>query len=94
MDEKLEQLLNGVVRPQLWLHGGGIQSISFVDGVYRFRLIGQCAGCPSAYLTTEELIRGALMDAIPEIRDVVLDQQVSDDLLAQAKAILNHEIPQ
>ena len=91
MLEQIEKILNEHVRPQLLLHGGGIESVSYEDGVYAFRLLGQCAGCLSAYLTTEELIRTELMEALPDLKDVVLRQSVSDDLLAQAMHLRHHE---
>lgn len=90
MLEQIEQVLDEKVRPRLALHGGDIRSLSCEDGVYRFYLTGQCSGCPSAYLTTESLIREELLQAVPGLRQVVLVRQVSDELLAQAKAILNH----
>ena len=90
MLEQIEQVLNESVRPRLALHGGDIQSLGCEDGVYRFQLLGQCANCPSAYLTTESLIREELLQAVPGLKDVVLVQQVSDRLLEEARAILNH----
>ena len=88
MLEQIEQVLNEKVRPQLALHGGDIRSLSCEDGVYRFCLLGQCSGCPSAWLTTESLIQETLLQAVPGLKQVVLVQQVSDDLLDQARAIL------
>lgn len=88
--ERIEQVLDGEIRPQL-LHGGGLETVSLMEGRYTFRLTGQCAGCPSAYLTTEELIRGTLLERFPQLREVVLEQGVSEDLLAQAKRLLRHE---
>lgn len=90
MLEQIEEILDERVRPQLALHGGNIQSLSCEEGVYRFRLLGQCAGCPSADLTTEELIQEELIQAVPGLKQVVLVQQVSDSLIRQAKAILSH----
>lgn len=90
--ERIEQVLDGEIRPQLLLlHGGGLETVSLMEGRYTFRLTGQCAGCPSAYLTTEELIRGTLLARFPELREVVLEQGVSADLLAQARSLLRHE---
>ena len=86
--EQIEQVLDEQVRPQLALHGGDIVSVALEGGVYRFRLTGQCAGCPSAYLTTETLIREQLLRALPALSDVALEQGVSDALLDQARAIL------
>ena len=89
--ERIEQVLDGEIRPQLLLHGGGRETVRLEGGRYVFRLTGQCAGCPSAYLTTEELIRGTLLERFPQLREVVLEQGVSADLLAQAKRLLCHE---
>lgn len=91
--ERIEGVLEEKVRPNLALHGGNIRSLECKDGVYRFQLTGQCAGCPSAMLTTENLIRSALLESIPELKDVVLVGGVSQELLDQAKAILRGERP-
>ena len=53
--DRIEGVLEEKVRPNLALHGGNIRSLDCKDGVYRFQLTGQCAGCPSAMLTTESL---------------------------------------
>ena len=90
MLKQIEQVLDEAVRPQLALHGGDIRSLSCEDGVYRFRLLGQCSSCPSAWLTTESLIQETLLQAFPDLKQVVLVQQVSDDLLDQARTILRH----
>lgn len=88
MLDQIEQVLNEKVRPHLALHDGDIQSVSCEDGVYRFRLLGRCSGCPSAYLTTESLIKEELLRALPQLSDVVLQQGVSDSLLEQAKQLM------
>lgn len=90
---RIEAVLEEQVRPNLALHRGNIRSLDCADGVYRFQLTGQCAGCPSAMLTTETLIRTALMEQVPELKDVVLVSSVSEDLLDQARAILRGERP-
>ncbi len=91
MQTRIESVIDEKLRPQLLLHGGGMETVRLEGGRYVFRLTGQCAGCPSAYLTTEELIRGTLLERFPQLREVVLEQGVSEDLLAQAKRLLRHE---
>lgn len=86
--QEIEAVLDREVRPALALHGGNICSLDCSDDVYRFRLTGHCAGCPSAALTSEQLVRSVLLKEIPGLRDAVLTANVSDDLLSQAKAIL------
>ena len=91
MQTRIESVIDEKLRPQLLLHGGGMETVRLEGGRYVFRLTGQCAGCPSAYLTTEELIRGTLLERFPQLREVVLEQGVSEDLLAQARKLLRHE---
>lgn len=91
LQTRIESVIDEKLRPQLLLHGGGMETVRLEGGRYVFRLTGQCAGCPSAYLTTEEVIRGTLLERFPQLREVVLEQGVSADLLAQAKRLLCHE---
>ena len=90
MDRKeVEAVLEREVRPQLRTHGGDIELIEVTEnGVVRFRLTGACAGCPAANITNEELVKAALNEQLPWVRDAVLVQSVSEYLLAQARTLL------
>ena len=53
------------------------------------KLLGQCAGCPSADLTSETVVEAELVKALPElVRRVAVVQTVSDELWEQAKKLL------
>ena len=84
----IEQVLEKDIRPHLRAHGGDIRSHSFENGVYRFWLLGQCSNCPSAYLTTESVIAEQIQDKLPDVKDVILLCEISQELLAQAQMIL------
>ena len=88
MTEKLEQLLEDLVRPALRAHHGDVELVGYADGVLRLRLLGQCAGCPAASMTNETLIEGQLKPLLPELREVILVHIVDDSLLAQARALM------
>ncbi len=86
---RIERILDEKVRPALRAHGGEIQVDHLEDGVLYVKLLGQCAGCPSADLTNETLVEAELVKAAPElIRKVVVVQTVSDELWEQAKRLL------
>lgn len=87
--ERIEQVLDTAVRPALQNHGGAIEVDHLENGVLYVKLLGQCAGCPSADLTNESLIEAELVKAVPElVEKVCVVQSVSDELWEQAKKLL------
>ena len=87
--EQIEAVLDEKVRPALRAHGGEIQVDHLEEGVLYVKLLGQCAGCPSADLTNETLVEAELVKALPEVvNKVVVVQTVSDELWEQAKRLL------
>lgn len=90
MYDKIEKVMEEKVRPSLMAHEGNVKILSFEDGVLKIRLTGQCSGCPSAQLTTEELIAKTIKEEIPEVQDVVLVNEVSPELLDFARTLLSH----
>ena len=88
MLEQLEALLNERVRPYLHNHGGDVEILSYEDGIFKIRMLGQCAGCPAADLTNETIIESELKSAFPELKQVALVYQVSEDLLNEAKRLM------
>ena len=89
MLSKVEKVLEVNVRPKLAEHYGNIELVSIKDGIVEVKLLGECKGCLSAKFTVEDLVETALKESIPSIKKVVLINQVSEDLLEQARKILN-----
>ena len=56
------------------------------------RLTGACASCPSAQQTIEDVVKSVVTGELDEVKDVILDTSVSEDLLDMARKILNKEI--
>ena len=90
--DNIQRILEEDVRPALMAHQGDVELISYKSQVVKEKLHGKCSGCPSAYLTTEELIAAKIKEKMPEVKDVVLVQEVNPELLDFARRILNHEI--
>ena len=90
--DNIQRILEEDVRPALMAHEGDVELISYESQVVKVKLHGKCSGCPSAYLTTEELIAAKIKEKMPEVKDVVLVPEVNPDLLDFARRILNHEI--
>lgn len=87
--KRVEAALDEKVRPALRAHGGEIAVDRLEDGVLYVKLLGQCAGCPSADLTGETVVEAELTRALPDlVRKVAVIQTVSDELWEQAKRLL------
>ena len=89
--EKIQEILNEVVNVQLQLHGGSAELTAYEDGVAWVKFHGACAQCMSSYDTLEFVVKEGIMKALPEVRDVRLDDSVSSDLLDMARKILSGE---
>ena len=87
--ERVEAALEEKVRPALRAHGGDI-AIDRLEGKTLYvKMLGQCAGCPSADLTNETVVEAELTAALPEVVEkVAVVQTVSDELWEQAKKLL------
>lgn len=86
--DDIEKVLDEKVRPDLALHGGNIKVEKFEDGIVHVRMTGNCSGCPSAELTLENTVSAELTEAFPELKKVVLVTGVSDDLISEARKML------
>ena len=62
--KRVEAVLDEKVRPSLRSHGGAIEVDRLENRVLYVKLLGQCAGCPSADLTTETLVEAELVKAL------------------------------
>jgi len=95
MDEKkqkIEEILEEYVRPQLREHSGDVLLIDIKDGTVYVKFTGHCSGCPSAKYTLESLVKEELLKHTDEVSDVKLQEEVSQELYDFAKAILEKRI--
>ena len=87
--EEIQQAVDQEILPALRSHGGGLTLLRLEEQVLYFRLTGQCCGCPSAWLTAEEAIKAPLMERFPTLRDVVVDTDLDEEMVALAKQVLS-----
>ncbi len=72
VDARVQRALDQV-RPYLGSHAGGVEYLGVTGGVARLRLEGSCHGCPSSTVTVRLAIEGAVLDAAPEVAEVVVE---------------------
>jgi Fe-S cluster biogenesis protein NfuA len=69
MQEQVQEILDKL-RPYIQRDGGDVELVEVEDGIVRVRLLGACGSCPSSTITLKAGIERALMEEIPEIREV------------------------
>lgn len=75
LEERVQAAL-AKVRPYLASHGGDVELLGLDDGVARLRLEGSCHGCPSSQLTLKYAIEREVMEAAPDLIDLVVEGAV------------------
>lgn len=90
MDSQIIQILSDKVAPELKLHGGNIEFVSYdpETETVKVKFHGACQACPSAQLTLESLVSEQIKAALPQINEVSLVQDMPEDMLALAKKLL------
>ena len=71
--ERIEFTINKI-RPYIQADGGDVQLVDFQDGVVTVRMLGACAGCMAIDTTLTDGIQTILMDEVPEVTAVKLDE--------------------
>lgn len=89
IEEKINQIIEEKINPILGQHLGGLQLTDFKDGVATVKFTGNCRSCAAAEETLESVVSDILLEEIPEVREVHLDQSVSRELLDFARTLLS-----
>ena len=71
--EWVETLSDAFIRPTLNRDKGDIEIISFIDGILKIKFMGHCAGCPYAQNTLQNVIAKTLLNYMPRIKEISLE---------------------
>lgn len=69
--ERVQQVLSQQVNPSIAAHGGAAELVSVDADIAYLRLMGGCQGCGMAQVTLKAGIERILLEAIPELSEVV-----------------------
>lgn len=69
LEAKVREVIDKL-RPFLQRDGGDCELVGVEDGVVKLRLLGACGSCPASTMTLKAGIERALMEEIPEIKEV------------------------
>jgi Fe-S cluster biogenesis protein NfuA len=73
IEEKIIEIIDEHVKPWIEQDGGGIEYVSFIEGVVTVRLYGACSTCSSATVTLKSGVEQILKSMIPDVKEVAQD---------------------
>ncbi|MCL4151309.1 UNVERIFIED_CONTAM: hypothetical protein GTU68_036869 [Idotea baltica] len=71
LPQKVQAVLDQAVNPALASHGGYATLVNIEDSVLYVTMGGGCQGCAASAMTLRDGIKSMLMNALPEITDVL-----------------------
>ena len=74
-DAQINELLEKYVKPAVENDGGAIEFLGFEEGVVTVLLKGACAGCPSSTATLKGGVENLLKQHLPEVKEVVAENE-------------------
>lgn len=86
---QVQDVIENEVNPRLLKHDGWIELTDVIDHQVYIRFRGACHACASIYDTLEAEVKPQILKAVPEISDVIIVDEVSDELIDFAKTLLS-----
>jgi Fe/S biogenesis protein NfuA len=69
--DRVKRVIEMQVNPAIASHGGSVSLVEVRDDTVYLELQGGCQGCGMAAVTLAQGIRRIIMEALPEVRDIV-----------------------
>lgn len=71
IEKLIKEVIEERIRPAVAMDGGDVVFKGFSGGKVYLKLVGACAGCPSAHITLKNGIENILCYFVPEVSEVV-----------------------
>jgi Fe/S biogenesis protein NfuA len=71
LPQRVLMILEEQINPAIASHGGRADLVAVEEGIVYLRLSGGCQGCGMAAVTLSQGIEVAILDAVPEVTEVI-----------------------
>ena len=87
-NKRIQKVIDEIINPKLSSHMGGMELKDYQDGILTVRFTGACGSCYAAEETLDNFVKVVFSREMPEIREVRLDNSVSDDMLEFTRSLM------
>lgn len=88
---KLNNVADEIINPELSNHLGGMKVTYIDDDIAYVKFSGSCRSCYYAEDTLDNIVKGELLKADKDLKDVKIDKSVDDDILDFARNLLKKD---
>ncbi len=92
MENIISVVLDEKINPKLLEHQGWVELEKIVNNNVFVRFRGACRSCAITEDTLNGIVKPELMNAIEEINDVLIADEVDDELIDFARSLLTKKI--
>ena len=71
LEERIMELIDSTVNPQIASHGGNIQVVGIDAGILYIEMLGGCQGCSASQYTLQHAVDQQIKSQFPEIKQIV-----------------------
>ncbi len=71
LEERIMELIDSTVNPQIASHGGNIQVVGIDAGILYIEMLGGCQGCSASQYTLQHAVDRQIKTEFPEIKKIV-----------------------
>lgn len=75
--KKIEDIINSL-RPFLINDGGNIEFVKYENNIVYIKMMGACADCALMDVTLKEGIEAAIIEEIPEVKEVINIKDINE----------------
>ena len=69
--KQVEEVMEKYVNPNVAMHGGMINFLSYDNGIVRLEMAGACSGCAMSKQTLHEGVERMLKHYVPEVTQLI-----------------------
>ncbi|EJF38356.1 NifU-like protein [Clostridium sp. MSTE9] len=91
MEEQVRSVIKNTINPELLKHNGWIELVQVTGDTVCVRFRGACSGCLSIYETLDAIVKPKLMEKVKGIRDVMVSDEVSEELIEFSRSLFTHQ---
>ena len=89
MEEQVRSVIENTINPELLKHNGWIELVQVTGDTVCVRFRGACSGCLSIYETLDAIVK--LMEKVKGIRDVMVSDEVSEELIEFSRSLFTRQ---